>query len=65
MPVILSGIAVAIVIAIAANFVMRSEREPAWQAYTTTSTRVGDPGENLVGPNWSGIGAPGAEQENS
>lgn len=51
-PIILTGIAVAIAIAIGAGYLMRSEQEPAWQVYSTDSTRVGDPGHNLVGPEW-------------
>jgi hypothetical protein len=54
MGVILSAIAVAIVIAIGAGFVLRSEQEPAWGAYSSSSARVGDPGCNLVGGNWGG-----------
>jgi hypothetical protein len=51
---ILTGIAVAIAIAIGAGYFMRAEQQPAWQAYSTESLRVGDPGSNLVGPNWTG-----------
>jgi hypothetical protein len=29
-------------------------KQPAWQVYSTVSTRVSDPGHNLVGPDWSG-----------
>lgn len=62
MGVILVGIAAAIVIAIGAGFVLQSDQEPAWQVYSTTSTRVGDPGSNLVGPEWSGETADDAEE---
>jgi hypothetical protein len=54
MGVILTGIVAAAVIAIGAGFYMRSEQEPAWEVFSTSSTRVGDPGENLVGPGWTG-----------
>ncbi len=60
MGVILAGIVAAVVIAIGAGVFLRSEQEPAWQVYSTTSTRVGDPGENLVGPDWSGEPGGGA-----
>jgi hypothetical protein len=53
MGVILAGIAAVIVIAVGAGLVLRAEQEPAWQVYSTTSTRVGDPGSNLVGPEWT------------
>ena len=49
---ILSGIVVAVAIAIGAGYWLRSEQEPAWRVYSTDSTRVGDPGHNLVGPEW-------------
>ena len=52
MPMILTGIVVAIAIAIGAGYLMRSEQEPSWRVYSTDSTRVGDPGHNLVGPEW-------------
>lgn len=61
MGVILMGIAAAIVIAIGASFVLDAEQEPAWQVYSSTqSTRVGEPGDNLVGPAWSGEAGGGA-----
>ena len=54
MGVILSGVLVAVVLAVGAGFVLRSYQEPAYERYTTQSVRVGDPGENLVGRDWSG-----------
>jgi hypothetical protein len=54
MGVILTSIVIAVAIAIGAGFVMRGEQEPSWQVYSTGSTRVGDPGCNLVGGNWAG-----------
>jgi hypothetical protein len=59
MGAILAGIVVVLVIAIGAGTYLRSEREPSWQVYSTTSTRVGDPGSNLVGPAWTGEAQPG------
>jgi len=49
---ILTGIVVAVAIAIGAGYYLRSEQQPAWRVYSTDSTRVGDPGHNLVGPEW-------------
>lgn len=55
MGMILSGIAVAIAIGIGAGyFLVNSQQQPAWQVYSTNSTRIGDPGHNLVGQNWNG-----------
>lgn len=54
MNIVLSGIAAAIVLGVIASFVMRAPQKPAWEAYSTSSARVGDPGYNLVGKGWSG-----------
>lgn len=60
MGMILTGIVVAIAIAIGAGYFMDSEQEPSWQAYSSQSTRVGDPGHNLVGAAWTGEPESGA-----
>jgi hypothetical protein len=61
MGVILTGIVVAIALAIGAGFVLSDAQKPAWQAYSEQgSTRVGDPGENLVGQDWTGEPGGGA-----
>ena len=57
MGMILTGIVVAVAIAVGAGYYMRTEQEPAWQVYSTDSTRVGDPGHNLVGQSWTGDSA--------
>ena len=54
MGVILAGIVATVVLAVGAGFIMRGEHEPAYERYSTGSTRVGDPGSNLVGPDWTG-----------
>ena len=54
MGMILTGIVVAFAIAIGAGYFMRAEQQPAWLVNTSSSTRVGDPGQNLVGPAWTG-----------
>ncbi|MEO4001926.1 hypothetical protein [Mesorhizobium sp. CAU 1732] len=56
MGMIVSGIAVAIAIGIGAGYflVNSQQQKSVWQAYSTNSTRVGDPGHNLVGQNWNG-----------
>jgi hypothetical protein len=63
MRALLAGIVVAIVLAIVAGYFLPKESETAWQAFSSTSTRVGDPGSNLVGPRWTGINPPGAAAE--
>lgn len=54
MGVILAGIVAAVIVAVGAGFVLRGQQEPSWQVYSTQSTRVGDPGANLVGQDFSG-----------
>jgi hypothetical protein len=62
MKMIVTGIVAAIVIAAGANFFMRAQGNDrsAWQVYSTPSARVADPGQNLVGPAWTGEGEAGA-----
>ena len=52
MKVILAAIAAAVVLAVIAALVLPMTQQPAWQAYSTPSARVGDPGHNLV-PEWT------------
>lgn len=61
MGMILSGIAVAIAIGIGAGYFLLNsqQQQPVWQVYSTISTRVDDPGHNLVGQNWTGEARPG------
>lgn len=56
MGMILTGIVVAVAIAFGAGafFLNTQQQELAWQAYSTDTARVGDPGHNLVGEDWSG-----------
>ncbi len=58
MNIVISGIVAAIVLGIVAAFAMRTGQEPAYEVYSTSSTRVGDPGYNLVGKNWTGDSKP-------
>lgn len=56
MGMILSGIVVTGAIAFGAGYYLLNVQpeQPAWQVYSTVSTRVSDPGHNLVGQDWSG-----------
>jgi hypothetical protein len=62
---IVTGVVAAFVIAIGASFLVgaQSDDRPAWQVYSTSSARVGDPGQNLVGPAWTGEGEVTAAEE--
>jgi hypothetical protein len=58
MKVIIASAVAALVLGIGSALILNAVQEPAYQAYSTTGTRVGDPGQNLVGPSWSGNPAP-------
>ncbi len=51
---VLSGIAVALGIAVVAGLVLVQARTPIYEVHATQSVRLGDPGHNLVGQSWSG-----------
>jgi hypothetical protein len=59
MKMILVSVLIALVLSVAAALVLDSTQRPAYEAYATSGTRVGDPGHNLVGQNWSGNAQPG------
>ena len=50
---IFASVLVAIVIGVAAAFILDGMQRLAYQAYSTSGARV-EPGHNLVGENWSG-----------
>jgi hypothetical protein len=54
MGTLISGIAAAVIMAIVAGFVFSTVREPVHTVYSSSSTRVGEPGSNLVGKAWTG-----------
>jgi hypothetical protein len=54
MRAIILGVVAAIACGVIAAIVLSRLQEPAYKAYATSSTRVGDPGYNLVGRNWTG-----------
>ena len=54
MGMILTGIVVAVAIALGAGYFLNAEQKTAWVVNSSSSTRVGDPGQNLVGPAWTG-----------
>jgi hypothetical protein len=54
MNIVISGIVAAVVLGVVAAFGLRAVQAPAYHTYATSSTRVGDPGYNLVGQRWNG-----------
>jgi hypothetical protein len=59
---ILSAVA-AVVLAVAMALVLGHEQELAYEAYRGSGARVGDPGYNLVGPDWSGLNKPATKAQ--
>jgi len=56
MPVIIGGIALATVISLGVGYLLYASEKPVYRAMSTTpSVRIDDPGDNLVGPDWSGL----------
>ncbi|KAA2237168.1 hypothetical protein [Salinarimonas soli] len=58
MKVIIASAVAALVLGIGSALILNAVQEPAYEAFATTGARVGQPGENLVGQNWSGNPAP-------
>lgn len=59
MPVIIGSIVLAGILAAGAGYVLLRSQEPVYEAQPLPSVRVGNPGYNLVGPDWSGLNKPG------
>lgn len=53
MKAFLVAVVVAVALGIAAAMVLGTEQRVAYEAYATSGARVGDPGHNLVGPDWA------------
>ena len=60
MKVLLSGIGGAIVLGVIAAVVLSMAQDSAYQVYSSSSTRLSDPGTNLIGGAWSGRRESGA-----
>ena len=52
--IVVLGAIGAVVIAIIVSLVLGTRQRTAYESFATESVRVGDPGHNLVGPDWSG-----------
>lgn len=54
MKALIAALAVAIGLGIVSAMALMSVQRLAYQEYATSSTRVSSPGNNLVGPRWTG-----------
>jgi hypothetical protein len=52
MKAFVTAVVIAIIIAVAGLFALGAIQKPVYQAFATSSTRVGNPGHNLVGNAW-------------
>ena len=59
MKMVVLGIISAVVLAVVLSVVLNTRQRTAYESFATESVRVGDPGRNLVGPDWSGNPRPG------
>lgn len=64
MRVFFSGLVAAIVLGVVAGVILRASQDPVYEAYSSSSVRVGDPGANLVGRGWSGNPSVSAQDSN-
>jgi hypothetical protein len=55
MRAIIGGIIVSVVIAVVVGLIWVQYRTPIYEAQASPSLRIGDPGYNLVGRDWSGL----------
>jgi hypothetical protein len=60
MRIILASTLAAAALALGAGLLLFAAQKPAYQAATTPTVRIGDPGDNLVGPDWWGVPSPEA-----
>jgi hypothetical protein len=54
MKVFLAALLFAAIVAVGVSLLLNTIQTPSYVAFTTEGVRVGDPGNNLVGPNWNG-----------
>ncbi len=56
MRVILAALVVGAALGPAAGAILDSQQRPAYERVATAGARVGQPGSNLVGPQWTEMG---------
>jgi hypothetical protein len=55
MKIVLTSIVVAVLLAAGVGYLLSTMQKPVYEARAAPSVRIGDPGHNLVGPDWSGL----------
>jgi uncharacterized protein involved in exopolysaccharide biosynthesis len=55
MRIIVTSIIAAVLLAVGAGAVLSSAQKPVYQTRAMPSVRIDDPGNNLVGLDWSGL----------
>jgi hypothetical protein len=55
MRIILASTLAAAALALGAGLLLFAAQKPAYQVEAMPTVRIGDPGDNLVGPDWSGV----------
>jgi hypothetical protein len=55
MRIIVASIVASVLLAVGAGVALSLAQKPVYQARAMPSVRLDDPGENLVGPDWSGL----------
>jgi hypothetical protein len=55
MRIIVASTLAAAALALGAGVLLFAAQKPAYHAATMPTVRIGDPGDNLVGPDWSGV----------
>lgn len=58
MKAFIAGLVASIVVAVVAGVILSVVAQPVYRAFASSETRVGNPGHNLVGANWSGLAHP-------
>lgn len=59
MRVVLTSIVIAVLLAAGVSFALYRTQKPVYEVdVAPTTVRIGDPGHNLVGPDWSGLPKP-------
>jgi hypothetical protein len=55
MKTFLASVVAVLLLAVAASSILDRFQEPSHRAFQTSGARVDHPGDNLVGPDWSGL----------